>query len=180
MIKKLSRLELNGLFYIKEYKLYWKPRPVRGGLLGRTDNTWNTRFADTLAGTIVKENKVDYLRVYFNGKQHYAHRIIWCMLVSEVVPDIIDHLDGDGLNNNPANLRGSTHTTNMRNQSMNIRNTSGVAGVHWSASRERWVAAGWQLGATVPLGRYLDKQDAIAARLKWESEVGGFTERHGK
>lgn len=180
MIKNLNKAELDKLFYIVDYKLYWRSRPVRGGSLKRTDNTWNARFADTCAGTVFKENKVNYLRVYFNGKQHYAHRIIWCMLVSEVVPDIIDHLDGDGLNNNPTNLRGSTHTTNMKNRSMDIRNTSGVTGVYWSASRKRWVAAGWQLGVIVPLGRYLDKQDAVAARLKWESEVGGFTERHGK
>lgn len=70
MIKKLNKVELEELFYIEDFCLHWKPRKVRGGRLARTDKTWNTRFAYTKAGTVFRENKVDYLRVYFNKKQH--------------------------------------------------------------------------------------------------------------
>lgn len=101
------------------------------------------------------------------------------MLVSEDVPDVIDHLDGNGLNNNPLNLRKSSPTDNMKNLSMCVLNKSGVTGVHWSPIRNKWVAAGSLDGKTVPLGRYVNKQDAIDIRLKWEQD-NNFTKRHGK
>lgn len=175
MVKKLVRAELEKLFYILDYKLYWKAREVRQDFL-RTDKTWNSRFAFKPAGTLVIEGNTDYLKVYFNGSQYYAHRIIWCMLVSEQVPNIIDHDDGNGLNNNPSNLRASSSTHNAKNLRKNIKNTSGITGVVYDRVRGKWVAQGGQNNTIIPLGRFINKQEAVDARRTWE-EALGFTGR---
>lgn len=43
---------------------------------------------------------------------------------------VIDHKDGNGLNNQRLNLRPCTHAQNMANRSLHKNNTTGVSGVH--------------------------------------------------
>ena len=49
-------------------------------------------------------------------------------------------------------------------------NTSGVRGVYWEASSQRWVAAIGLRGKIKKLGRFTDKEDAIRARKEAEAE----------
>jgi len=50
----------------------------------------------------------------------------------------IDHVDGNGLNNQKANLRVASHAENCANRRINRNNTSGFKGV--SKNKERWQA----------------------------------------
>ncbi len=50
----------------------------------------------------------------------------------------IDHLSGDGLNNQRHNLRHCTHTENMNNQGPRARNFSGYKGVSWDKESKKW------------------------------------------
>lgn len=53
----------------------------------------------------------------------------------------IDHIDGDGLNNQEYNLRICTHTENMRNfQVPIVIRTSKYRGVCWHKSNNGWAA----------------------------------------
>jgi len=54
--------------------------------------------------------------------------------------ELIDHIDGDGLNNQRSNLRVATHSQNMRNSKIPINNTSGYKGVYWSKEKNKWCA----------------------------------------
>ncbi len=53
---------------------------------------------------------------------------------------IVDHIDGDSLNNRRTNLRGATNQQNVFNQPRPVTNTSGAKGVAWSKSKDRWRA----------------------------------------
>lgn len=54
----------------------------------------------------------------------------------------VDHIDGDGLNNQRSNLRVVTRRQNLRNQRRKAANaTSQFLGVCWDRSRQRWIAS---------------------------------------
>lgn len=56
----------------------------------------------------------------------YMHRAILNIIDKKI---IVDHIDGNGLNNCKSNLRICTIAENARNRDMNKNNTSGVKGV---------------------------------------------------
>lgn len=53
---------------------------------------------------------------------------------------IIDHIDGNTLNNKKSNLRITTNTNNVRNQRKHLNSTSGYKGVTWDKSHNKWMA----------------------------------------
>ncbi len=53
----------------------------------------------------------------------------------------VDHIDGDGLNNQRSNLRVATCTENQRNSRLRMDNTSGFKGVSWKKQNNRWQAS---------------------------------------
>lgn len=53
---------------------------------------------------------------------------------------LVDHIDGDGLNNRRANLRPATHAQNSANQKRSSRNRSGFKGVHYYHRTSSWRA----------------------------------------
>jgi hypothetical protein len=58
---------------------------------------------------------IKYRRLRFEGKNYFAHRLIWMIVYGEI-PNIIDHIDGDGLNNRVENLRNTTGSVNQMNR----------------------------------------------------------------
>ena len=53
---------------------------------------------------------------------------------------VIDHLDGNPLNNQKNNLRICTQSENLRNRNCNINNTSGFKGVYWHKITKKWMS----------------------------------------
>jgi hypothetical protein len=53
---------------------------------------------------------------------------------------LVDHINGDGLDNRRANLRPATGAQNMHNRRLNRDNKTGFKGVSWDAQRGRWRA----------------------------------------
>lgn len=69
-----------------------------------------------------------YARHDFSRKNKvYMHRFILGLDKNDKYD--VDHIDGDGLNNQKNNLRKSLHYQNCCNQKLNIRNTTGYKGV---------------------------------------------------
>lgn len=57
-----------------------------------------------------------------------------------------------------------------RRDTLKLNNTSGVTGVIWDKSRNKWVAQIVFQGKHIYLGRYINKEDAIAAREEAEEK----------
>jgi len=80
------------------------------------------------------------------GKNYYAittlsngqrmHR----MIMKAKDGQIIDHKNGNGLDNRRENLRFCTNTENSRNQGLTKRNKTGFKGVSWSKTRKGFMA----------------------------------------
>lgn len=77
---------------------------------------------------------------------------------------VIDHIDGDPLNNRRGNLRECTQQENTYNASLSKRNRSGVKGVHYKKGLNKWVASIRHDGKSVYLGCFPTLTDAAKAR----------------
>jgi hypothetical protein len=138
-----------------------------GELKRITGRISKTGKVGTVDASGVKSSVKLYLRVYFDGKLVYAHRLIWAIVAGEQAKDV-DHIDRDGLNNKWANLRSVSHSVNGRNQKMHSTNTSGSSGVSYRKDSNKWRARIMVDGAEKNLGTFKDKQAAIAARREAE------------
>jgi hypothetical protein len=76
---------------------------------------------------------------------------------------IVDHIDGNGLNNRRGNLRFATHSQNSQNRKLPKNNTSGAKGVYWDKSKNAWRARIWAHGEEFFLGTYASIDAASAA-----------------
>lgn len=105
------------------------------------------------------------------SKNIQLHRLIMDVLDK---PDIIiDHKNGNPLDNRKCNLRKCTKAQNDYNKRMQPYNTSGVTGVTWDKSRNKWQANICYKGKCIHLGRFTNKQDAINARKQGEDKYFG-------
>jgi len=85
------------------------------------------------------------------------HRFI--LGVSEGI--IIDHINGNGLDNRKSNLRICSHVDNCRNRKMSKRNKSGYRGVHKSGNS--WISQIGIDGKRVYLGSFATVEEAANA-----------------
>ncbi len=76
----------------------------------------------------------------------------------------VDHIDGDGLNNQRSNLRIVTHSQNQMNKPKQSRNTSGFKGVYWDKTHKKWKAYITSDGVQKNLGSFKSREDAHQAR----------------
>lgn len=67
-------------------------------------------------------------RVRINRKSYYLHRVIY-LYHHGVMPDEIDHIDGNPSNNRIENLRAATHQENQANHGVRSDNKLGIKGV---------------------------------------------------
>lgn len=86
---------------------------------------------------------------------------------------LVDHKDGNTLDNRKVNLRLSTHAENTQNQKLRKNSKSGVKGVSWTKSRHKWLAQIIANGKHVYLGYHTDIKDAEAAYAKASKELHG-------
>lgn len=81
-----------------------------------------------------------------------------------------DHIDRNELNNMKSNLRPCTLTENSQNRSLQSNNKSGVAGVSWNKGIQKWHSYITVNKKRINLGYFIDKDEAIKARLEAESK----------
>lgn len=62
------------------------------------------------------------------------------LLLSPREGEVVDHRNGDGLDNRRANLRVCTHANNLWNSRKHCKSSSSYKGVHWSNKQQRWIA----------------------------------------
>lgn len=87
----------------------------------------------------------------------------------------IDHIDGDGKNNRPSNLRSLTTSQNLRAFQRRRGGTSRFRGVHWSRVREMWCAQIRIKGIKTTVGHY---DDELTAVKEWDKAamLNGYQE----
>lgn len=87
------------------------------------------------------------------------HRLVMNALIGYDV----DHIDGNKLNNQKANLRICTRSENARNKKMSKSNTSGYKGVCWFKEREKWMVKISPNGKSITVGYFDNLKEAARA-----------------
>lgn len=85
----------------------------------------------------------------------------------------VDHINGDKLDNQRANLRPARRAQNIRNQRLHTNNTSGHRGVWWHRQCRKWVAEIMVDRRKVSLGLFENINDAVAARTAAATRLHG-------
>ena len=147
---------LHTLFEYRDGKLFWRARNGKeAGCVGNRS----------------------YSCVCINYRKYMTHRLIWIMHGNDPVP-MLDHIDGNQLNNRIENLRPITVSQNQRNTKLRKDSTSGIKGVSWISTRNRWSGQVWHKGKLHRAGDFKDKDECAAAvRVLRESLHGEFA-RH--
>lgn len=114
-----------------------------------------------------------YCMLSIDGIQYQAHRIAWAMHYSEQPPEVIDHINGNRLDNRIENLRQATTSLNAANCGRRAHNTSGFKGVSKCKQTGLWAAGITVRGKRTNLGRYSTPEEAHAVWLSAATEAHG-------
>lgn len=176
----LTANELNELLIYNKNtgNLIYKERPLE--MFSNNIGAWsrfNKNYVGKIAGSIGinRKDNYKYISITIHGKKYRAHRIIWKLVTGEEPPEFIDHIDQDATNNKWNNLRPATYSINNRNKFLQKNNTSGVAGVSWNKTHQKWlVRINDNEGKRKHLGYFEDFEEAIVIRKSAESKYDYF------
>ena len=112
--------QVNSLFVYKDGFLYKK---LKTGILSSKKSGTKTHNG--------------YEKIQIANKSYLAHRIIY-LLHNKTLPEFIDHIDGNPLNNTIENLRACTKSQNIMNCTKRKSNISGHKGVSYCSNQKKW------------------------------------------
>lgn len=153
-IQEPPRDVLLRTFRIEDDMLFWIAKPPR-----------SHRDIGFPAGYV----KGGYRVVKYKRRLYSTHRLMWIMRGGDIPEDmLLDHIDGNPLNNAPENLRLVTYAQNNHNRCRAINNTSGVPNVYWYKSNQKWGVSVMCLGVKHFAGFFSDIETAanVAVQLK--------------
>jgi hypothetical protein len=122
-------------------------------------------------------NTEGYWLVGINRKKYLAHRLIWVMHGNSPVA-LLDHINGDRLDNRIENLREADPGINMRNMRIRKDSTSGVKGVSQIRNTGRWTGQVWHKGQLYRTRLFDCKHECAAAVRKLRESLHGEFSRH--
>lgn len=163
---------LNEMFQVIDGVLIWKERPESHFKTKRAFSVWNSRFSGKPSGRV----NHGYWQTRVGNKIYRNHRIIYAMMRG-IIPNVIDHIDGNTLNNRIENLRNTNVSGNAINCKVSVLNTSGRKGVYFHKSIGKWTASIRINGKLSHIGTFDNINDAIEARSNAEKTHYGELSR---
>lgn len=138
--------QLLEMFDYKDGELYWKPFK---------------------AGTI---DGGGYVQTGIKGKYYKNHRLIF-LIHHGYVPDCVDHIDGNKINNRIENLRPATKSENQYNKRLLRKTSSGIKGIVWRKDTKCWRVRINVDGKNFTVGNYQDLESAKEAMQEARSRL---------
>ncbi len=135
------------------------------------------RRKNLIAGCVKKKGLSIWRRIVFDQQEYTSGQVAWSVMMGEFPKFIIDHKDGDALNDKWANLRRGDECIDQRNARIQERNKTGCTGVR--LNNGYYLAnIGDGSGKQKYLGCSKDLFEAICIRKSAELAIG-YSQRHG-
>ena len=158
----VTQERLKELFDYQDGNLVWKV--ARGNVkVGR------------IAGHL--NESIGYFRLTLFKKAYMVHRLIF-MYHHGYMPEMLDHIDCNKLNNKIENLRPANRSENMLNLKMRKTNTSGAKNVSWSKDDKRWIVRVRVSGTKKYFGSFEDLELADLVATEARDKYQGQFARH--
>jgi hypothetical protein len=166
VLKKVPPTEIlekmkTSLYVDENSRLRWSKKPHK-------------RQIGDLVGLYTKKNGGHRMCAFsVNGKvsSHLESNVIWFLRTGVWELATIEHKDGNPTNNDPSNLRLSSHAENMRNTKIRSDNTSGAKGVY--RMRKNWQVKIESNGKTYVAGTFKSLETAKIIRKLAEQRFHG-------
>lgn len=140
--------------------------PQTGEFKWKINTSSNKIKKDSRAGHI--ESFFSYCRITIDYKIYQAHRLAWLYVYGKW-PKIIDHINGNTLDNKIHNLRSVSQRENSINT---IKHRNGhLAGTYFRKDKNKWQARISISGKIKYIGIYSTQQEAHEAYLKKLKEL---------
>lgn len=133
----------DGDLFFKEYSPYWN-KPI-----GHESN--------------------GYYSCNIDGKSYLKHRLIYLMFYGKL-PELLDHIDRNPLNNRIENIREADKKINSINRNLQSNNKSGYKGVSWNKNSSKWEAYIKVNNKRIHLKLHETLEEAIEARREAENK----------
>jgi hypothetical protein len=104
-----------------------------------------------------------------NKRTEYLHRA----LLNPNSNEVVDHINGNGLDNQKANLRLCTKQQNSWNSDKNTKNVSGYKGVSFEKTTGKWRVRIRKDGKSYSYGLYEQAEEASKVYLEKAQELFG-------
>jgi hypothetical protein len=144
---RVTKEILNEYFEYKDGDIFWKKLSPRN---------YSTKVGDRV-GCATSTGRLSFK---FFGTNLQNHRAIFLMHHG-YLPEVVDHADGNFLNNKIENLRHADKVKNGQNSKIPKSNTSGIKGVDFHS--KKWRARIAVSGKSIYVGSFKTLQDAECA-----------------
>ena len=181
MKQKLTQLYLKEcLVYDPETGIFtWKERPLhhfKDGKRHQTkevkQKTWNKVFSNNKIKTV---NTDGYVVVRIDDILYLCHRLAFLYMEGYIPEHQVDHIDQNKSNNMWSNLRHVSRSCNLQNCKIRTNNKTGVTGVCWDKSDNKWLSYISIKNNQKRLGSFINLDDAVLARYNEEQNNIGWS-----
>jgi hypothetical protein len=150
-----------------------------------SENGWLLRAVPWVAGKMVRKpagtragtpTGNGYRKVQVAGKFHHEHRIIFALTHGHWPSGVVDHINGDTLDNRPSNLRDLTVSENTQHRvNIKSRSHSGIVGAWFLPKKGVYISVIRHGGKWFHLGTFKTPIEAhecyVQAKRKMQPEI---------
>ena len=151
--------------------------------MSRHGSNSSTREITLLRGQITIVDADDYDKVstrkwvlgangYAVSYKSYGMILMHRLIMNTPKGKVVDHINGNKLDNRKSNLRNCTHAENMQNR-FKANSKSGFRNVYWHARLSKWVVLVKKDKKMHYFGSFINKEEAIQAARSARTSLFG-------